>query len=156
MALQTSGQISMSNIANEKGETLSNVSLSTLSTTSINTDSCNPTNPNNGAPYGISEFYGYDHSCVTGPSTFLVSMYGEYRDAETACFDQGGEFGDLFIMYSNCEADSLEPGCFIYADSAGSVPWPGDGWYYYQLRGTVMLISGGRIMEPILICKGGK
>jgi hypothetical protein len=39
MALQSSGQISLSNIASEKGVSLSNVSLNTLSTTSINQNS---------------------------------------------------------------------------------------------------------------------
>jgi len=144
MALQTSGQISMSNIANEKGETLSNVSLSTLSTTSINGDSCNPTNPNNGAPYSTSEFYGYDHNCVTGPSTFEISMSGGYRSPEEACGDKG-RGTERWVMYSNCSPDAIGPGCFIYQDSGASEPWFDENWYYFELTNTSYFISRGEI-----------
>lgn len=148
MALQTSGQISMSNIANEKGETLSNVSLSTLSEVNLNGDPCNPANSTASAPYGISEFYGYDHNCVTAPSTYEISMFGTYRSAEEGCIDQGRGF-ELFIMYSNCSLDVIGPGCLIYADSAGNELWPNDGWYFDRITVTSYYISRGEITDRL-------
>lgn len=148
MALQTSGQISMSNIANEKGETLSNVSLSTLSEVNLNGDPCNPANSTASQPYGISEFYGYDHNCVTGPSTFEISMFGSYRAGEEACGDQG-KSAERFVMYTDCNPDAIGPGCFIYADSAGAEMWPREGWYFYPLTVTSYFISGGEIIDRI-------
>ena len=152
MALQTSGQISMSNIANEKGETLSNVSLSTLSTTSINTDPCNPTNPNNGAPYATSEFYGYDHNCVTEPGLFEISMYGLYRSGEEGCDDQGRRVEE-FAMYSNCEPFAIDVGCSIFADPEGNELWRGDGWYFYKITATTYFISRGEIVDKLACFK---
>lgn len=148
MALQTSGQISLSNIAGEKSVSLSNVSLLSLSTTSINTDGCNPTNPNNGAPHSIGEFYGYDHNCVTAPSTFEISMSGSYRDGEEACGDQGRSV-ERFVMYSNCSPDAVGVGCIIYSDSAGNGLWPIDGWYFHELSNTSYFISRGEVIDRI-------
>lgn len=148
MALQTSGQISMSNIANEKGETVSNVSLTILSEVNLNEDSCNPANNTASAPYKISEFYGYDHNCVTGPSTFEISMFGAYKSAEEGCDDQGRSFESL-VMYSDCSPDAIGPGCFIYVDPGANEVWPDENWYYFELTATVYFIAGGEIIDRL-------
>ena len=151
MALQTSGQISMSNIANEKGETLSNVSLSILSELNLNEDPCNPANSTASAPYAISEFYGYDHNCVT-QSLYMHELSGAYRDSFEACIDQGRSV-ELFTLYSDCEF--LSAGCSVFIDSAGAEPFSLDGWYFQGgLAGAVAWqIVGGRI-EFGAICEG--
>lgn len=65
MALPSSGQLSISDILVEGGQssTRANTTLKDLSTGvvfTINTSS--PSYPNGSAPYSISEWYGYDHS----------------------------------------------------------------------------------------------
>lgn len=152
MPLQTSGQISLSNVAGEKGVSLSNVSLVSLSTTSINTDSCNPTNPNNGAPHSISEFYGYDHNCVT-QSLYMHELFGTYRDSFEACLDQGRSV-ESFVLYSDCQFLSL--GCGVFNDSTGAEPFLLDGWFFQAtgLGGAAWQITGGRVAVGD-ICDGG-
>jgi len=61
MALQGSGQISLSDIAAEMSQLASNISLSGLSTsTSLNDAS--PAKPDESQPHGMAEFYSYDHN----------------------------------------------------------------------------------------------
>ena len=151
MALQTSGQISMSNIANEKGETLSNVSLSILSELNLNEDPCNPANNTASAPYKISEFYGYDHTCST-QSLYEHTIAGAYRDNVEACKD-GGRSVESFIIYSDCEF--LQAGCRIFMDSLGEEPFPLQGWYFYKILSTALEIKEGAI-SLMALCEGGE
>jgi hypothetical protein len=151
MALQTSGQISMSNIANEKGETLSNVSLSTLSEVNLNEDPCNPVNNTASAPYGISEFYGYDHRCST-QSLYEHTIAGAYRDNFEACID-GGRSVESFIIYSDCQF--LQAGCKIFMDSLGQEPFPLAGWYFYNTASVALEIREGEISLMALCEEGG-
>lgn len=80
MALPASGQISLGDIATEKGGSLDNVSLTTESTTGINTNS--PSFPDGATPHAISEFYSYDHSAggvsyttltIDGTNTYTIN-----------------------------------------------------------------------------------
>lgn len=64
MALQISGQISISDITGEIPTIIGNVSLYTLSTGNINFNS--PLRPDGSAPHAMSEFYGYDHNYNPG------------------------------------------------------------------------------------------
>lgn len=64
MALQTSGQISISDITGEIPTLIGNVSLYTLSTGNINIQS--PLRPDGSAPHAMSEFFGYDHNYNPG------------------------------------------------------------------------------------------
>ena len=73
MALQTSGQISLSDIMGEIPSLINNVSLYTLSTGNINIQS--PSRPDGSAPHAMSEFFGYDHAYSPGtliPGTGIV------------------------------------------------------------------------------------
>jgi hypothetical protein len=150
MALQTSGQISMSNIANEKGETLSDVSLAVLSEENLNEDFCNPANNTASQPYGISEFYGYDHKCVTQSILYKISMSGGYRSPEEACGDRG-RGTEPWIMYSDCEPEqyAIGSGCLIFEDSKGNSLWPRNEWYYHELTNTSYFISRGEIVDEL-------
>lgn len=150
MGLQTSGQISMYDIANEKQETLSDVSLAVLSEVNLNGDPCNPANSTAGEPYGISEFYGYDHNCVSGPNTFEIPMFGTYRAGEEACEDKGKN-AERWVLYTNCNPDEIGigPGCLIYADSVASEPFFEEGWYFYPETVTSYFISGGEVIDRI-------
>ena len=138
MALQTSGQISLSNVAGEKGVSLSNVSLVSLSTTSINTDPCNPTNPNNGAPHSIAEFYGYDHSCVTPPAGLnQFTIYGAFRSELEAC--EIASRAEQFFAYSSCTG--LLRGCNLYNDPDGKFPFGADAWFYDPSTNSAIYID---------------
>ena len=64
MPLQSSGQISISDITNEIPTLIGDVSLYTLSTGNINIHS--PSKPDGSAPHAMSEFFGYDHSYNPG------------------------------------------------------------------------------------------
>jgi hypothetical protein len=150
MPLQLSGQISLSNIAGEKSVSLSNVSLVTLSTTSINTDSCNPTNPNNGAPHSIGEFYGYDHNCAT-QLLYEHYLYGPYGDYNAACFDAGRSTEQL-VLYSDCQ--SLQDGCRMFYDNVGGSPFFENVWFYQGDGPIAWLIEEGAISLGA-ICEGG-
>lgn len=71
MPLQTSGQISISNIMGEVPSLGSNVSLYSLSTSNlINLQS--PFRPDKNPPHAMSEFYGYDQNFSAGVD---MSMY---------------------------------------------------------------------------------
>jgi hypothetical protein len=59
MPIQTSGQISLSDIASEIPTIVGDISLFTLSTANINLSS--PSKPDGSTPHAMSEFYGYDH-----------------------------------------------------------------------------------------------
>ena len=74
MPISESGQLSLGNIATEKGESLANISLATLSTNNINTQS--PYYPDGAQPHSVSEFYGYDHNAgPSGPSDPILHYY---------------------------------------------------------------------------------
>ncbi|MCV9931756.1 hypothetical protein OIU80_05625 [Flavobacterium sp. LS1R47] len=70
MALNSSGQISISNICTEKKVPLSGASLTTLSTIDINSTSI--AKPNSVAPHSISEFYNYNHTFIA-PSITITN-----------------------------------------------------------------------------------
>lgn len=62
MTLQTSGPISLSQIAAEEGVASTNISLLACSTQSINPNSVN--RPDGQSPHSMSEFYGYHDTSV--------------------------------------------------------------------------------------------
>lgn len=72
MPLQSSGQISMSDIASEKPTLAQDMSLSAMSTFGIN--SASDLRPDGSAPHAMSEFYGYDHNASSGPSLTPIDM----------------------------------------------------------------------------------
>lgn len=113
MALQGSGQISLSNIATEMNQIAQNISLGGLSTsTSLNDQS--PFKPNEFQPHGMSEFYSYDHSY----SSVKPLMGGNQND-----------FGKWFDFCGD------EVRFFYYHDGGKEMPSTGDRLYYPE-RGS--------------------
>ena len=124
MALQSSGQISLANIATEKGTPLSNVSLNTLSTTGINQYSV--AQPDGAQPHSISEFYGYDHNASPPVSLSPVNASGPWPDTDFACnegpsapphqyYYSGGEFGiGSTVYFDDSGAETVEPNTAWY------------------------------------------
>ncbi len=139
MPLQLSGQISFSNIANEKNITVSNLSLNTLATTNFNIDSCNPSTADNGAPHSLSEWFGYNHRCVTptGPELVEETWLGIYRDTFEAC--ERGQFNDSDFTST------------VYVDRENSVAYADplgnrfqDAGIYYSLEMSSAAVLEGR------------
>ena len=76
MTLQTEGQISFGNIAEEMQVDTINVSLTGQSTDNVNGYS--EPYPNATAPYAISEFYSYNHTAGQGRSERRLKYNIEY------------------------------------------------------------------------------
>lgn len=114
MALQSSGQISLSNIATEMGVSLSNVSLGTQSTTNVNQASTSK--PDGSQPHSISEFYGYDHNASSAPELVPFTIYDFSPDPNEACFLPPLE------VFKTGEPEVISNGDFFYEDDAGNSP----------------------------------
>lgn len=88
MALQSSGQISISDITGEIPFLNADVSLYALSTTQF-INSSSSLRPDGNPPHAMSEFYGYDHSASSGPSltawTGSSQTYPNYYDVMIIC-----------------------------------------------------------------------
>ena len=147
MPLQSSGQISFSNIANEKNIIASNLSLNTLATTNFNADPCNPSTADNGAPHSLSEWFGYNHRCVTdtGPELVQETWLGFYRDEIEAC--ERGPFNDSdssLIVYVDRE------NLVAYTDNLGSRFVRSGIYYSSEMRtGVVIEREDGRLLYAI-------
>ena len=114
MALQSSGQISLGDIATEMGVSLSNVSLGTQSTTNVNQNSTSK--PDGSQPHSISEFYGYDHN-AGGSSELVAFSISEFaRDPNEACFLPTVE------VFKTGDAERIVEGDFFYIDEVGRNP----------------------------------
>lgn len=140
MPLQSSGQISFSNIANEKNITVSNLSLHELAIKNFNIDPCNPSTANNGTPHSLSEFYRYDHTCVTntGPELVEETWLGLYRDTREAC-ERGAFYDSDFTLTVYVDRERF----LVYADPLGkNFQEPG---IYYSLEMTASATVDERI-----------
>lgn len=143
MALQSSGQISFSNIANEKGITVSNLSLHTLANKQFNTDPCNPSTADHGFPHALSEFYRYDHTCVTdtGPKLVEQTWLGFYRDTFEAC--ERGQFNDAdktLTVYVDEESST------VYSDSVGKTFQESGIYYSLEISSSAEVDREGRVV----------
>ena len=147
MPLQSSGQISFGDIALEKNIPLGDLSLNALATTNFNTDPCNLSNADNGAPHSLSEWFGYDHRCVTdtGPELVQETWLGFYRDEIEAC--ERGQFNDSessLTVYVDRENN------IAYTDNLGSrFVRPG---IYYSLEmssAAVLERDDGRVLYAL-------
>lgn len=113
MALQGSGQISLSNIASEMGLTASNLSLGTASTHSTLNDQ-SPSKPNESQPHGMAEFYSYDHNY----SSFKPLMGGNVNSSGK-WFDFCGDEVRNFYYYDGSK-DMAVVGDTLYMSDRGS------------------------------------
>jgi len=126
MALVSSGQIALSSISIEKGESLlQNVSLNSLSTVGINQNSM--AKPNGSQPHSISEFYGYDHTYSPPVSEFPVAAITislPSEQLEEACFAFGTQ-----EVFKTGESGIVQTGNTFHSESPGTydnmIPmWP--------------------------------
>ena len=139
MALTTSGQLSLGDIATEMGVSLTNVSLTTQSTTGINTNS--ESKPDGSTPHAISEFYSYDHS-ATSLTAFSVDE-NPYEDGEGAC--AAGR--DTATWYHDGVGTYPTDGDTVYTDSGGTT-FPDDG-FYWMGEPASFFVEGGVVFEVV-------
>ena len=98
MALQSSGQLKLSEIANELGESLSNVSLGGMTDSSTLTPI---------ADKSVSNFYGYS----AGGTSFLAGA--RQTSSGFACFQ-----GQTVTFYHNGSGSDPVTNDYVYSDSA--------------------------------------
>ena len=140
MALTASGQLSLGDIATEKGVSLSNVSLTTQSTTSINTNS--ESKPDGSTPHAVSEFYSYDHSASPPLTAFSVDA-NPYGDFEEAC--EKGRATTAWYHDGGGEYPTAED--TVYTDSGGTT-FPEDGFYWMREPAS-FFVEGGVVGEVV-------
>jgi hypothetical protein len=142
MALTTSGQLSLGNIATEMGVSLSNVSLTTQSTTGINTNS--ESKPDGSTPHAVSEFYSYDHSTSPPLTAFGVDA-NPYRDAAGAC-ESGRETSTWYHDGVGTYPVDVD---IVYTDSGGTT-FPEDGTYW-MAEPASFFVEGG-VVSGVKAC----
>lgn len=152
MPLLSSGQISLGNIASEKGDLPSNYSLGTESTTNVNLNSLSK--PDGNPPHAMSEFYSYDHNASGGggggPTLTQFQASNMVPDQFSAC-----PLEEMNIDYWHNGGGSGYPGIGdnVYTDSAGAGPAM-PGWYKIALGSVYELDDQGSVTQ-IQLC-GGK
>ena len=143
MALTTSGQLSLGDIATEMGVSLSNVSLTTQSTTDINTNSTSK--PDGSTPHSLSEFYSYDHSASPSLTAFAVDNT-PFEGAVSAC-----ESGGIRVeWYHDGGGTYPTDGDNVYTDSGGTTN-PEDGIYWMDEPSSFEI--GGGVVQEVTPCE---
>ena len=152
MALQLSGQISLSQITAEMGIISQNISLTNLSTHSTLNDQ-SPMKPDESQPHAMSEFFAYDHSY----SSLKALMGSGEVSTRTKWFDVCGEQMKFFYYHNGIGKLPLV-GNYIYTDDAGSLT----GTAHIKIQGAedfekaetvIATVSSGRV-ESINSCEG--
>ena len=124
MALQSSGQISLSNIATEKGASTSHISLANMN---LSINSASPSQPNTATPHAMSEWYGYDHTYSAGVSVTPINVkvtFGEqipFDRADAVC-----EFADFITLYKSGTEGIAEQGDSLWLNAEGTDPYTFD------------------------------
>ncbi|WP_428232479.1 fibronectin type III domain-containing protein [Flavobacterium sp.] len=172
MALNPSGQISISDICGEKRIPTANSSLTTLSTTNINTASI--AKPNGVAPHSLTEFYSYNHfatsidttppndpilsSSLGGSNSIILSWTIPYDNVRITGYEiySSGNLFDWYLVYSTNSGsvtsytiDGLSSGKRYYKirarDAAGN-------WSVYSNTTSQTISTGGNcFVEGTLI-----
>lgn len=114
MALQRTGQISLSNIAAEKNASTANFSLADQSILGINQFSL--LRPDRSAPHSISEFYGYNHTFEPAPQ--LTSFAASETMLRARAFEACG-LATRNTLYHNGKNEWPEVGDTLYTDGFG-------------------------------------
>lgn len=154
MALPSSGQISLGDIAGEISLVISNISLQSTSTLNlINLNSAN--RPDGSEPHAISEFLGYDHSASSG----LKPMMGSTNQGTRV--KMGPSICDLpigsFYWHSGAE-DIPMSGDFVYTKEQTNSPAEegvyllGSGFVQMEtsFEMAVLLDANGRITNMVM------
>ena len=158
MALQSSGQISLSDIAYEKSPNaigIADASLTSYSTTNVNQNSTSK--PDGSQPHSISEFYGYDHLAgASGPNVASLDLYGFFPGPEDACIF-GPEMPPTTFFYDADSYDGRENTKLCMDDGLNESYafdpfvfwWSAEGNEYY-------LIDDGGSVAQVKACGEGK
>ena len=149
MALQSSGQISLADIAAERGVFPVNASLTSYSTTNVNQNSTSK--PDGSQPHSISEFYGYDHNASPPVGLSPINLSGPFESLEFAC-NVGGEFAPWEYYYSG---DSFVVGSQLFLDADGNEKAEANS-AWYSSTGTVYQLDDGATLVFEQPCGGGK
>lgn len=159
MALPSSGQISLGDIAGEIQLVISNISLQSASTLNLlNLNSAN--RPDGFEPHAISEFLGYDHTASSGLKNMMGSEnFGtkvDYRSPEL-CRE-----GMLLNYWHSGSFDTPAVGDFVYTEdndksNAAAGTYVLGAPLISSLRWSmgVSLDSNGRVQSSQL-CETGK
>tara|TARA_B110000483_G_scaffold172842_1_gene204585 strand:- start:243 stop:719 length:477 start_codon:yes stop_codon:yes gene_type:complete len=157
MALQSNGQISLSNISSEMNLIDSNLSLAGLSTHStLNDASANK--PNEVAPHVLTEFYSYDHSASSTPVLKMIMgslPTTKYRDpGPDSC-----SYVPVNEYWHDGDSSIAMAGDKIYIDRDGTKPL-GSGLMAQsseEVSKVGAYITGSGIVEAVYLCEfGGK
>lgn len=128
MALVSSGQITISSITIEKGDSLlTNVSLNSLSTVGINQNSFSK--PNGSQPHSMSEFYGYNHTYsppVTEYEVEPITISTAVENSEEACFAFGTQ-----EVFKTGDAGIVQQGNTFHSESPGTPDNQINMWPFY-------------------------
>lgn len=154
MALQSSGEIRMSQINSELGRAgNATISLDTAESggyVAINTGSASK--PNDARPAAMSEWYSYDHSASSGPDGYLNGTPSE---------DPGGVcvLSYSIPLYKNGATSTPNSGEQLFTDpaktTAYTTPTPETYYKYYDdilNRGYALFLLPDGFIEGVIPC----
>jgi len=154
MALPSSGQISLGDIAGEISLLLSNISLQTASTSAVLNQN-STFGPDGSEPHAISEFLGYDQSASSGLKRMMGSenqgTKADYRDpnlCETALFNN-------FYFHSGID-DVPIVGNFVYTTDGTSKPAEEGVYVLTQGLQQIGEEAGGTFTVVVLLDANGR
>ena len=149
MPLTSSGQISLGDIASEKGDLPSDYSLGTESTANVNLNSVSK--PDGNPPHAMSEFYLYDHNASGGggggPTLTQFQASDMAPDTFFAC---QLEETNIDYWHDGVGTYPLDLGDNVYTDAAGAGPAM-PGWYKTATGTPYELDDGGSVIT-ISLC----
>ena len=124
MALQSSGQISLSNIATEKGASTSHISLASMN---FSINNASPSKPNTSTPHAMSEWYGYDHNYSAAVTVTPINVrvtFGEqtpFGEAPSVC-----NLSDVITLYKSGTEGMPQQGDSVWLNEEGTDPYTFD------------------------------
>jgi hypothetical protein len=149
MTLQSSGQISIGDIATELSKLPGDVSLHDAETGvygTINHDS--PSYPDGNNPNSISEWYSYNHSAV-GLTAFDMDETA-YESSAAAC---GSSKRTIVEFYHDGAGTYPANGDVVHTTSGGGSPFGGDDFYYWvDVANGTGRISGAGVVSAVASC----
>ena len=143
MALPSSGQLSIGDIATELSMTKNNVSLGYVSDVAGFTE-----------PDAISDFYGY--SATAGSTYFSIVDDGGYGSGSEACEQDARD--DDTTLYFNIGTGSgsacPSTGNVAFTNSSGTTVFNGGGnWFKSNLCNAAYLIESNGFIEGVSACE---
>ena len=139
MPIVGTGQVSLGDIANEKGVALSDITLGNLSTLVINTAS--PSYPDGAQPHQISEFYGYDHNASSGPTFYeYTKMKGPFNEEDVCSIAPEAPEQSFWL-----DTPATGFGTVVFIDPFGGERATPGAYYDGERLGYWLINDGGQI-----------